>query len=60
MKLSGVDIDLLPFSSPCSMEVLVCGFQLGTLRRMKCLLGKKGETISKERWWKIFKERAEP
>jgi len=36
-----VDIDLLTFSSPCLVEVLVCGFRLGTLRRRKCLLGKK-------------------
>jgi len=36
------DIDLLPFSSPCLVEVLVRGFRLGTLKRRKCLLGKSG------------------
>jgi len=42
-EIEWVDIDILPFSSPCLMEVLVCGFRLGTLRRRKCLLGKKGK-----------------
>jgi len=36
-----VNIDFLPFSSSRLMGVLVCGFQLGTLRRRKCLLGKR-------------------